>query len=162
MKLLMRTLILNIALFTAPALMAAPAAVADDACGFACCDQCGRRCDCLQKTCQLVCEVKKEKKTCWCVDIQEFCTLMPACPHLCHQCPDPPHCGKEKCVKKLVKKEYEASVPVYKCVVRYVCPACLNGGAANPPNAAPSPPSAPTVAPASPAPPMPSPPSNPK
>ena len=86
-------------------------------------------CNCLQKTCQLACEIKKETKTCWCVKEKEFCTLLPGCHHDCDDCCQPlPRCGKSKCVKKLVKKEYQFETPVYKCVVRYVCPACLQGG----------------------------------
>ena len=105
------------------------------ACGQTCCDCCGCPCNCLQKTCQLVCETKKETKTCWCVEEQEFCTLMPGCHHDCDDCCQPlPRCGKSKCVKKLVKKEYQVETPVYKCVVRYVCPTCLNGGSASLPN----------------------------
>lgn len=37
----------------------------------------------------------------------------------------PPQPGKTRTVKKLVKKEYEVEVPVYKAVVRYVCAECL-------------------------------------
>ena len=74
----------------------------------------------------MVCEIKKETKTCWCVEEQEICTLLPGCHHDCDDCcQPPPRCGKPKCVKKLVKKEYQVETPVYKCVVRYVCPACL-------------------------------------
>ena len=118
----MKTLIINLALFAIIGLMVRPTGAANDACGVSCCDRCGCQCDCLQKTCQLVCDVKKEKKTCWCVEYQDFCTLMPGCPHLCDQCQALPHCGKEKCVKKLVKKEYEVNVPVYKCVVHAPLP----------------------------------------
>ncbi len=150
----MRTLIINFALFAILGLMGRPAA-ADDSCGQTCCDKCGCPCDCLQKTCQLVCEIKKEKKTCWCVEYQEFCTLMPGCPHLCDECADPPHCGRSKCVKKLVKKEYQVDVPVYKCVVRYLCPACSNGAPPNIPNAAPQPQSAPAAPVTPPVPPAP-------
>ena len=51
------------------------------ACGQTCCDCCGCPCNCLQRSCQLVCDVKKETKTCWCVEQQEFCTLLPGCHH---------------------------------------------------------------------------------
>jgi len=40
------------------------------------------------------------------------------------RCPPPPRCGHTKCVKKLVKKEYEVEVPVYKCVVKHLCDGC--------------------------------------
>jgi hypothetical protein len=66
--------------------------------------------------------MKKEKKTCWCVECQEICPLMPGCRDCCDKCP-PPRCGRPKTVKKLVKKEYEVEVPVYKCVVRHLCQA---------------------------------------
>lgn len=91
-----------------------------------CCDCCGRQTACVETCCQLVCEMKKEKRTCWCVECREFCPLMPSCPchHGCCECPLP-HCGHPKCVKKLVKKEYQVDVPVYKCVVLHLCPACL-------------------------------------
>jgi hypothetical protein len=159
----MRTFITNLALFAIIGLMVRPTGAADDTCSLTCCDRCGRRCDCLQKTCQLVCDVKKEKKSCWCIEYLEFCTLMPACPHLCDQCCDaPPHCGKEKCVKKLVKKDYEISIPVYKCVVVRLCPACCNAESAKLSNASANPQSAPTAAPLPQALPVPLPSSNPK
>lgn len=40
-------------------------------------------------------------------------------------CPVPPQAGRIRSVKKLVKKEYEVEVPVYKSVVQYVCAECL-------------------------------------
>ena len=152
----MRTLIISFAMLAVLAPMDRPAS-ADNAFGQHCCDNCGCPCDCLQKTCQLVCELKKEKKTCWCVETKEFCTLLPGCPHLCDCCPDLPHCGRSKCVKVLVKREYEEATPIYKCEVRYLCPACRNGGQTNTPSAEPGPQPAP-AAPAPPAQPMPAPP----
>ena len=92
------------------------------------CDQCGRYAACICKTCQVVCDVKKETKTSWSVEYQEICPLMPGCHHHGDDCPPPPRCGKPKCVKKLVKKETTVEVPVYKCVVRNLCPECLHGG----------------------------------
>jgi hypothetical protein len=141
----------------------------DNACGKTCCDCCGCQCDCLQRTCNLTCTIKKETKTCWCVQCEEFCTLLPGCRHDCERdcksCQPLPRCAKPKCVKKLVKKEYQVDVPVYKCVVLYVCPQCVQGGsnaaaavAPNPP--APAAPSlAPPAPPTPPAPPVPTPPS---
>ncbi len=154
----MRTIMINLAIVAVLGVMTRPAGAMDDSCGGqACCDKCGCPCDCLQKTCQLVCDVKKEKKTCWCVECQEFCTLLPGCPHLCCECAELPHCGHSKCVKKLVKKDYEVAVPVYKCVVVYLCPACCKGGSTNNvPDTLPNPQSAPTApaaAPLSPPPP---------
>lgn len=40
-------------------------------------------------------------------------------------CPVPPQVGRTRSIKKLVKKEYEVEVPVYKTVVQYVCAECL-------------------------------------
>ncbi len=119
-----------------------PATAADSCDGVCCnqrCDQCGRQAACLQKTCQVVCEVKKETKTCWCVEYQEICPLMPGCRQHGDECPPPPHCGNPKCLKKLVKKEYQVDVPVYKCVVRHLCSECLQGGSSDAASAAPEP-----------------------
>ena len=91
---------------------------------------------CVKQVCQIVCEMKKETKTCWCVECKEICPLMPGCHHGCCDCP-PPRCGHPKCVKKLVKKEYQVDVPVYKCVVLHLCPECCNGGSTNVPATAP-------------------------
>ena len=60
-----------------------------------------------------------------------------------------------KCVKKLVKKEYQVEVPVYKCVVLHLCPECCNGGPTNTPRTAPNPPHAPLPPAIPPAPSMP-------
>lgn len=55
-----------------------------------------------------------------------------------------PRCTHPKCVKKLVKKEYDCDVPVYKCVVVYLCDSCCN--AQQPaPAAAPAVPAAPAA-----------------
>ena len=135
-----------------------PAGATDDGCGAsgsACCDRCGCPSDCLQKVCQVVCEIKKETKTCWCVECQEFCLLMPGHRDCCDQCQPPPRCGRTKCVKKLVKKEYQVDVPVYKCVVRYLCPACCKSGSTDFPRTAPNPPPAPAAPATPPAPPIP-------
>jgi len=39
----------------------------------------------------------------------------------------PPKCGKKRTVKKLVKKEYECEVPVYKCTACGACGSCGDG-----------------------------------
>jgi hypothetical protein len=133
-----------------------PAAAKDDAGGTNCCAGCGRHAACVQKTCQLVCEVKKETKTYFCVTCEEFCPLLPGHRDRC-ECGQPePRCGHSKCVKKLVKKEYQVEVPIYKCVVVYLCPACVSGDT---PAAAPAAPSKPPLAPL---PPTPRPPAKPK
>jgi hypothetical protein len=46
------------------------------------------------------------------------------CHGSCQRSADPPKCGPVHTRKKLVKKEYTCKVPVYTCVVRYVCAAC--------------------------------------
>jgi len=124
----------------------APAA---DCCGTPnCCAQCGCRCACQRKVCQVVCGTEKITKHCWCVECEEFCAPMPGCGLLaakwgacrdcccggcsddcchgtcCENCTVPPRCGPVRSRKKLVKKEYECEVPVYKCVVKYLCPSC--------------------------------------
>jgi len=79
-----------------------------------------------------VCDVRKETKISWSVEYREFCPLLPGCPVGCRDrrdgCPAPPRCGQPKCVKKLVKSERQVDVPIYKGVVRYLCPQCANGG----------------------------------
>lgn len=152
-----------IAIFVIAILDATPwlASAADDTHGGSatCCDQCGRHTACVQKTCQVVCEVKKETRTCWCVECTEICPLLPGFRDCGDKCPPPPRCGNPKCVKKLVKKEYQVEVPVYRCVVRNLCQECLKGGSiTNPPGATPGPPAAPTAPPMPPAPTVPPPP----
>jgi len=144
---------------SAPSAKPAPP-VASEACVGAldCCGCCGRRAPCQRKVCQVVCEVKKEKRSCWCVQTEEFCAPLPACPGHgcqgcggtcdgqhgtgdcaqggCQQCPRPPHCGPVRTRKILVKQEYEVEVPVYKCVVWYLCASCCESVAAQ---AAPTP-----------------------
>jgi len=149
----MRTSIVLL-IFAALGLAIRPATAKDDAGGPNCCAGCGRHAACVQKTCQLVCDVKKETKTYFCVTCEEFCPLMPGHRDRC-DCGQPePRCGHSKCVKKLVKKEYQVEVPVYKCVVVYLCPACASGETAT---AAPAAPAKLQPAPRAPAPPAPRP-----
>ena len=140
----MRTIAL--ALATAALLVTANAAVADDccvpaACGTASsCGHCGCHAPC-KKVCRVVCEMKEVKETCWVVECEDFCAPLPGCRNnnCCGQsCSDvsccsggccekpvtPPSRGKVRCRKKLVKKEIKKKVPVYKCVVEYVCCDC--------------------------------------
>ena len=156
----MRTCAMTLLLAAAFGLIGQFARAADATCDSTpCCDQCGCHSACLQKTCQVVCEMKKETKTCWNVECTEICPLMPGCRHCCDSCPPPPRCGNPKCVKKLVKKEYQVEKPVYKCVVCNLCPDCASAApGGNVPTAAPSPPPAPSPS-AAPLPPMPAPPS---
>jgi hypothetical protein len=143
----MRISAATVSLLTLLGLWSRPATAADaggaPCCDQQCdqqCDQCGRHVACLQKTCQVVCGVKKETKTCWCVECQEICPLMPGCHHHCDECPPLPRCGTPKCVKKLVKKEYQVEVPQYKCVVRNLCCECLEHESTDIPSTAPNPP----------------------
>jgi hypothetical protein len=112
----------------------------------ACCDRCGRHAACIEKVCQVVCEKKKETKTCWQVECTDICPLMPACHHCDECCSSAPRCGNPKTVKKLVKKEYQVEVPVYKCVVRNVCSECSKGGVPAAPSEAAPPAAEPTPA----------------
>jgi hypothetical protein len=136
-------------------------AATDCADGMACCQRCGRPAACVETVCQVVCEVKKETKTCWCVECQEICPLLPGCKHESCECPPPPRCGHPKCVKKLVKKEYQVETPVYKCVVQHWCADCCRGGSSDVPAAAPRSAPAPASRAMPPAP-IPAPPASPK
>jgi hypothetical protein len=107
-------------------------AAKDDGGGPTCCARCGRHSACVQKACQLICDVKKETKTYWCVEWEEFCPLLPGRRDGAGECPPLPRCGAPKCVKKLVKKEYQVETPIYKCVVMYLCPECADGEASSP------------------------------
>ena len=146
-----------------------PAMAAED-CGGGrptCCNRCGRQAVCAEKCCQVVCEMKKETKTCWQVECQEICPLMPGC-RGCGECRDGqescgsgecrdkcsplPRCGHPKCVKKLVKKEYQVEKPVYKCVVRHLCADCCTEATPEPVTTSPSRPAGPPSPPMPPAP----------
>lgn len=124
---------------------AAQAVCADDGCGAPDhCARCGRRTACQKVTCQVVCEMKKQTKYYWSVECQEICPLLPGCEGCskdgCEgsagrppQKGPAPRCGHARCVKQLVKKQYECEVPVYKCVTRYLCGDCRGAEAAPPP-----------------------------
>ncbi len=143
----MRTILLSLAI----GFLIANTCVAADSCGSpACCDRTHESCGgCgVQKTCKVICETKKVKKTVWVVECEEFCAPLPNCERSCKSscgggCGDsgcdsgcssdpcdslrrplvPPKCGKVRSRKKLVKKEITCEVPVYKCVV-----VCCNAG----------------------------------
>jgi len=131
------------------------------------CGDCGCDSSC-EKTCRVVCEMKKVKTYVWVVECEEFCPLLPGCGSTCQSgcgCePDccgveecggrcgkdpceslqarryvPPKCAKTRCRKKLVKKEITCEVPVYKCIPAYACSGCSDGCAAGA-EAAPAPP----------------------
>ena len=122
---------------------------------------------CNTKTCKVVCEMVKVKKTVWVVECEEFCPLLPgcgpkkacrgdcgqgceeglACGTCCGNDPCaalnkrnivPPKCGKTRCRKKLVRKEVTCEVPVYKCVPTNCCPECAVGEAEPATTAAPA------------------------
>jgi len=145
----MRTTALSLA---AGLLIACPAAGAERGGPPACCSQtheCCARCG-VPKTCKVVCEMQKVKKTVWVVECEEFCAALPRCGPACKPCGGcgkascescagqscsdpcaslrrpmvPPRCGKVRCIKKLVKKEITCEVPVYKCVVVCCSPGC--------------------------------------
>lgn len=147
----------------------------EDGCGqISACALCGCHAPC-KKVCRLVCETKKVEETVWEVQCEDFCPLLPkifgkkcgcgdpGCgrdPAVCGGCeagcgkePPTPQCGKSRVKKTLVKKTITKEVPVYRCVVEYVCGECGCGDA----GAAPAAPAAPgqKAAPASPPPPAP-------
>ena len=182
---------------------AAQATAAKDGCGPApvvcgapdSCAHCRRHAACRETACQVVCEIKKEKKYTWCVECEEVCPLLPGRRDRCDEprdgcaattgcggqccnrcaaacgtdcggkccdgcrakCPVPPRCGHARSVKKLVKKEYEVEVPVYKCVVKYLCGDCCGAESAPPSGAGPRTPAAPAPPAVPPAPPVPAP-----
>ena len=145
--------------------------VAQDRCGTPdCCARCNVRTRCQQFDCQVVCEVKKVKKSCWVVECEEFAPLLPGCRQRCNDCCNtggcntggcetascgsrgkcevPPRCGKARVKRKLVKKEITVEVPVYKTVVRNLCSGCCPSGCGVEAGDA----AAPSAAPAAPAP----------
>jgi hypothetical protein len=130
--------------------LASPLARANDFAGHSkCCAHCKRQVACVQKSCQVVCETKKETKYYWSVECKEICPLLPGHRDCDSCCPPPPRCGEPRCVKKLVKNEYQVDVPVYKCVVKYLCGECCNNAATpSQPQSQPTAP-VPTVAPPS-------------
>ncbi len=93
----MKTFLLTttLSLFLAGSLAAADCS-SDPACG-------GSQCRCCQKcggaaTCQIVCEMKKVKKTVWTVECEEFCPMLPGCGLLgslcCKDCGRGCDCGE--------------------------------------------------------------------
>ena len=98
------------------------------------CALCGHR-----QACQVVVATKKVTRTVWTVECEEFCAPLPhlsfhgsrlhtmPVKHGCDPCASvagpvvPPRCGKFRTRKKLVRKEIECEVPVYRCVVVCGC-----------------------------------------
>jgi len=151
-----------------------PPKPAEEGCGQAApCAICGCHAPC-KKVCRLVCETKKVEETVWEVQCEDFCPLLPkifgkkcgcgdagcgqdpaasgGCEVGCGKEPPLPQCGKSRTKKTLVKKTITKEVPVYRCVVEYVCDGCEGGCGAT---AAPAAPAAPEqkAAPAPPPPP---------
>jgi hypothetical protein len=96
-----------------------------------CCEHCGCQCQC-QKTCRLICETKKETKTTYCCECEDFCVPGPS-----DRCLTYDECGKKKWVytptcatvrsrTKLVKKDVTKEVPAYRWVVENLCESCAN------------------------------------
>jgi hypothetical protein len=142
----MRAFIISIAAALLAASPAVDSVQAADRCGGA--RNCG---SCGKSDCQVVCEMKTVKKSCWVVECEQFCPTLPNCPKwsfcglsfcgskkargscdktaACGDCGKgcnarpmvPPKCAKSRTIKKLVKKEYTCEVPVYKCTA---CAGC--------------------------------------
>lgn len=85
-----------------------------------CCCHCGCP-EYVQKMCRVVCETKEIKHTRYKVLCEDYC--LPKVGHFCG-CEYIPECGHVRCRKRLVKFEEVEKVPVYKCVVEYLCPHC--------------------------------------
>lgn len=137
------------------------------------CVHCGCQTAC-KKVCRLVCETKKVEITCWEVQCEEFCPVLPKIFGKRCGCGDPgcgpdkvagggcdvgcgkelavPQCGKSRVKKTLVKKTMTKEVPVYRCVVEHVCGQCCGPHAGEAPPVSPGPP-AQKAAPAPPPPP---------
>jgi hypothetical protein len=91
-KLSMLAILAAIAL-TAGSAGAKDGCVAPAACGApTSCADCGGRKACKQVDCQVVCEIKKEKKYKWCVESKEVCPLLPG-----KHCDEGPGCGDPGC-----------------------------------------------------------------
>lgn len=119
-----------------------------------CCEtgRCGQGC----RDCQVVCEMKTVTRHVWVVECVPICPALPRCGHgdpcgcecggcgkkVCQSCGGqsccdpckglptsvtPPKCGHQRTVKRLVRKEIECKVPVYKCV-----PVCRDPGCCDP------------------------------
>jgi len=158
----MRTFIVSMAAALLAIGAAANSASAIERCGGSrSCHGCGK------SNCQLVCEMKTVKKSCWVIECEQMCPLLPSCSKSCGRskscgsgcggCGEdacgtgcgkgccskplvPPKCGKMRTVKKLVKKEYEVKVPVYKCKACGGCGGCgIGEEAARPAVPAPAP-----------------------
>jgi len=145
-----------------------PTCCEPEACAPTACEPCVKpKCKC-----EVVCETKKVTKSCWVVEEEQFCPLLPGhcrplrgacdpCGETCDTgCDDgcgdevtPPRCGMCRTRKKLVKKTWTVEVPVYKCVPCDAPDCCeATGCGAGPVDAAPATPAdelppAPAVAP---------------
>jgi hypothetical protein len=84
----MRTFILSIAAAFLVASSAASSALAIERCGGS--RDCG---SCGESDCQVVCEMKTVKKSCWVIECEQICPTLPACPRL--SCDFFNFCGKK-------------------------------------------------------------------
>ncbi len=100
----------------AVSLLSANVAQAADGCGTSACKVKSHSCrNCDAKTCQIVCEMVKVKKTVWAVECEEFCLMLPGCkPKACHTACEPdcieglecgPDCGNDRCGKNRCRKD---------------------------------------------------------
>ncbi len=116
------------------------------------CGHCGVRAHCQKKTVRVVCDLKKVKQICWAVECETFRPPIPVgygkksncepCRDLRGGCGDA-SCGsrgvrthglavacapgRRRVKKKLMMREIEVEIPVYKAEVRYLCPTCRSG-----------------------------------
>lgn len=98
------------------------------------CHHCGRHTNC-KKVCRLVCGKKKETKTEYSCEPEDFCVPGPSLKHgFTYECDEHGHkhrkpiwqptCAKVHTRKKLVKKEVTKEVPDYQWVVEEYCCIC--------------------------------------
>lgn len=93
------------------------------------CDRCGQACACCV-TCRLAPSTKKETKTQYHTECEEFCVPGKSIRTVCFdECGKrkvvyTPTCGEVRTRKKLVKKDKSQQIPTTKCVVEHLCPAC--------------------------------------
>lgn len=78
----------------------------------------GRRC------CECGCDSCGNGNGCGAGESCSTCEKCAKCGGRCEKCAPPPRCGETRVKKTLVKVEREVKVPVYKCVVKYLCNGC--------------------------------------
>jgi hypothetical protein len=184
MRIVTTSIVTAICLLTSyPTQAGSRAGCTEPTCGTpSCCAQCGGHRTCQKRVRRMVCEMKEVKKVCWGVECEVFQPLRPAglaktgcgsscgvscgtscdptCGQTCrgcnrHECVTCCEPGKARCKKKLMKREITVNVPVYKCVVEYVCPGCCSTECAEGQPVEPASPATAHTAPAKPLPPFP-------